>query len=74
MNWQDVFNFLNNHWTQMGLGGGVLGIAAIHTMPKVRPRTLDEFYAWIRDAFQTAIPAGRAKEVSPDPTSQQPKQ
>lgn len=60
----EILTLLAQHATAAGFGGGALLVAAITCLPAKRPRTLDEFYAYFRDAFQTAIPAGKRH---PDP-------
>lgn len=47
----------------MGVGSGALFIAAVHTWPAVVPKSLQDWWSWIRDTFQTAIPAARGKDV-----------
>lgn len=50
---------LAHHATAAGFGGGALLIASITCLPEKRPRSFDDFYAYVRDALQTAIPAGK---------------
>ena len=63
----EILTLLAQHITAAGFGGGALLIAAITCMPAKRPRSLDEFYAYVRDALQTAIPAGKRHPDPPPP-------
>lgn len=43
---------INYIWSALG----VLVFAAINTIPEKRPQTKDEYYAWFKEALQTALP------------------
>lgn len=60
----EILTLLAQHATAAGFGGGALLVAAITCLPESRPRTLDQLYTYVRDALQTAIPAGKRH---PDP-------
>jgi len=36
-------------------------IAGVCMMPKNRPKTIDDWWTWMRDTLQTAVPAARAQ-------------
>ena len=40
---------------------GALAIAFVCTWPTLIPRSAQEWWTWCRDAFQTAVPAARAR-------------
>jgi hypothetical protein len=77
----NLMDLIANHLTAAGFGGGVLIIALISCMPQNRPKTLDDWYAYIRHSLQTAIPAARhadspqtkiqTTETTPDTTRTQ---
>lgn len=57
---------LKQHPMVEGVGGGALLVAAISCLPKKMPRTPDDWYAYFRDTFQTAVPAARhPKDTEP---------
>jgi hypothetical protein len=56
--WLDV---MITQWrAALGVAEGAFIIALICTMPIMFPKTGQEWYTWIREALQTAIPAARA--------------
>ena len=57
--WQTILNDLLQHWKAIDTFLGVLVIASISVLPEIRPKTVDDWYAFIRHALQTAIPAAR---------------
>ena len=50
---------LQHHPMLEGVGGGALLVALISCLPVKRPRTLDDWYDYLRDSLQTAVPAAR---------------
>jgi hypothetical protein len=36
-------------------------IAGVCMMPKNRPKSIDDWWTWLRDTLQTAVPAARAQ-------------
>ena len=50
---------------------GVLSIAFVCTWPVMIPKTGQDWWTWFRDAFQTAIPASRARQESHSQSSTQ---
>ena len=63
--WMGLMDLIAHHLTAAGFGSGVLIVALISCLPQVRPKTLDEWYAYIRHSLQTAIPAARNAELPP---------
>ena len=61
---QAIVNHLAAHWEGYTAAATVLGIAAISCLPEVRPKTADEWYAYIRHTLQTASPAARAAQAA----------
>lgn len=48
---------LAQHITSIGVGSGLLLFTFINCMPAHPPTSLEEYWAWVREALQTAIPA-----------------
>ena len=48
--------------------GSALSIAWVCTWPEKIPASSQEWWAWFRDTFQTAIPAARAQRQAVPPT------
>lgn len=63
--------FLAYHWAAISAFAGVAAVAFVCTMPPNRPRSLDEWWTWLRNGLQTAVPAARHNE---NPTSPNPKE
>ena len=61
----ELLVFINQHMAATGVGSGVFIVALISCLPHNRPRTADEWYTFIREALQTAIPAARHPIVNP---------
>lgn len=60
------------HMAAYGIGSGVLIVAIITTWPQVPPKTWMDWWTWIRDALQTAIPARPAHRQPSDIPPPQP--
>lgn len=59
--------------TVFEVGSGALFIALVSTMPKLIPKTLQDWWTWVRDSLQTAIPATRNhREQDENPTTPAP--
>ena len=56
---QAFLDMVMHHLTAAGFGGGVLIVALISCLPAKRPRSVDDWYSYFREALQTAIPAAR---------------
>lgn len=56
---------LVQHLTSIGVGSGVLFFAVVHNMPENPPASMQEYWTWVRDSLQTAIPVRQAR---PHPT------
>ncbi len=59
-------SLIGHHMAATGIGSGVLMLALISCLPERRPRTVDDWYAYIRESLQTAIPASRRHPSQPD--------
>ena len=71
----ELLTLIQQHMTAAGLGSGVLFVALVSCLPVDRPKTLDQWYAYIRESLQTAIPAARHPVNPTEPeTPAQPKQ
>jgi hypothetical protein len=60
-----ILEHIARHGREYGVGGGALFIAIISTMPKTPPASFGEFWTWIRESLQTAVPSARATHVPP---------
>jgi hypothetical protein len=69
-----IISSLTAHWKAYSAAGVALFVAGVCCMPPNRPRSLDDWWTWIRDSLQTAVPAARhAHPITPaDPAK--PKQ
>lgn len=63
---------LYQHLTTIGVGSGVLFFAVIHNMPPEPPSSMQEYWTWVRDSLQTAIPVRQARQQNP--TQDKPKE
>ncbi len=66
--WHQVGVLIIQHLTAAGFGGGVLIVAIISSLPPNRPRTLDDWWHFMRESLQTAIPAARHPQSPQSPT------
>ena len=57
---QIIASFISEHWEPIA----ALAIAGICVMPETRPKTIDDWYDYIRHTLQTAIPAARAAQAA----------
>lgn len=63
---------MNQFWqfilAHQGVAGGAVAalfVAGVCTMPALFPKTAQEWWTWVRDALQTAVPAARAAHANP---------
>jgi len=54
-----VANNLSTHLAAEGGVGVLLFGVFVHTMPPQLPSSLQEYWTWVRDALQTALPVRR---------------
>ena len=59
---QQFLAFVAAHWVISETALGVFLVAFISCMPKNPPASFAEYWAWMRSALQTAIPAARPHE------------
>ncbi len=50
--------------------GGILFVAFVSCMPIDPPSSLVEYWRWVRESLQTAIPAARRNHIEPPNPSQ----
>ena len=62
--WQALVNYIGEHWEEFTAAATILGIALVSCMPANRPKSIDDWYEYIRHSLQTAIPAARAATPS----------
>lgn len=67
--WHVVIRHLEHHVAFYSASASALFVAGVCTMPSALPRTLQEWWTWIREALQTAIPAARHPQ---NPQNQNP--
>lgn len=60
-----IFDNIAHHFAAYGFGAGAFLIAAISCMPEKRPSTIDDWYAYFRHSLQTAVPAARGGQQTP---------
>lgn len=51
------------------IGASALIVATIVTMPILIPKSLQDWWTWMRNALQTAVPAARHNQPPADPPS-----
>lgn len=56
---------LAQHLTSIGVGSGVFLFSFIHNMPEAPPSSMQEYWTWVRDSLQTAIPIRQARQANP---------
>ena len=56
---QAIVNYIGVHWEEFTAAATVLFIAAVCCLPENRPKSVDDWYAYIRHTLQTSIPASR---------------
>ena len=73
LNWQVILQAVIDHVTRhetIYLGAlSAVGIAGVCTMPALIPKSIQEWWTWIRDTLQTAVPAARAARTEAHSTS-----
>jgi hypothetical protein len=61
-----ILRALAAHPAQFESAAAVLLFAFVSSLPAERPKTLDDWYAYLRESLQSAIPVGR-HPVNPTP-------
>lgn len=76
MNWNPILEAILSHvsknWEAYSAGAGALALATIICMPVKFPRSLDDWWTWLRNSLQTAIPARHAPASIDPPNPIQP--
>lgn len=67
-----ILNHLEQNWAAISAAAAVLFIAAVSCMPPDPPSTMTEYWRWVRESLQTAIPAARRNNNHADPPPIQP--
>lgn len=50
-------NDLAQHIQAVGIGSGALFFVIVNCMPPNPPKTIQDYWTWVRDALQTLTPA-----------------
>ena len=69
-----ILDNITRNWADYTAALGVLFVAIVSTMPIAPPTSFKDFWRWVREALQTAIPAARhpvlPQETPPDTTKE----
>ena len=71
----EILNNIAKNWGTYTAAAGVLFVAFVSCMPKNPPASLAEYWQWVREGLQTAIPAARPHQPpieTPPPISPNP--
>ena len=60
--WHLILGNIERNWADYTAGLSVLFVAGVCVMPPKFPKSFQEWWTWLRDTLQTAIPAARHKE------------
>jgi hypothetical protein len=60
--WAALLQHIEKNWVAIEATGGVLFVAFVSVMPKNPPSSLAEYWQWVREGLQTAIPAARPRQ------------
>jgi hypothetical protein len=63
-----VANAITNNLPEWIIFIGALAIAFVCTWPELIPRNAQDWWSWFRNAFQTAVPAARARHEASSST------
>ena len=65
-----ILDNIAKNWQVYTASAGVLFVAFVSCMPKNPPASMVEYWTWVREALQTAIPAARPhiNHDEPNPT------
>jgi len=56
---KDILTYLGSNLNYILSALGLFFLAVINSMPPQIPSTVNEWYLWLRDSLQTAIPINR---------------
>lgn len=56
---QAIFNHIQQNMTAILASAGILFVAVVSCMPPDPPSSLRDYWHWVRESLQTAIPAAR---------------
>lgn len=60
--WTLVENHIERNWEIYTTAAGALFVAGICMMPETFPKTAQDWWSWMRNTLQTAVPAARARQ------------
>ena len=70
---QGLANMVSQNLPEWIIFGSALAIAFVCTWPELIPKSAQDWWSWFRNAFQTAVPAARARhEASSSVTTTTP--
>ncbi|MFC5861105.1 hypothetical protein ACFPT7_02240 [Acidicapsa dinghuensis] len=64
--------FFAKYAPEIEVAAGALFVSAVSAMPKAFPKSAQEWWTWLRETLQSAIPARRHVEPDPPPNPYQP--
>lgn len=65
----NLLNAIVLHWQADAIGGGVLFAAIVTNMPARMPASLQDYWDWVRESLQTAIPVRRPTQHNLNPNN-----
>ena len=68
--WKALGENMVGHWGEYAATLGVLGVAVVSCIPERVPKSLQEWWTWMRESLQTAIPAARHPVFPPGPATE----
>ena len=72
MSWKALVDHIMANYVAIEAAAGVLFVAFVSNMPKTPPASMVEYWQWVRDSLQTAIPAARAQHAAQQPENPTP--
>lgn len=67
-----VLGYLQKDWAAIAASAGVLFVAFVSCMPLDPPASITEYWRWVRESLQTAIPAARRNNHQDPPPNPPP--
>lgn len=67
-----LMDHIQQNWVAISAAGGVLFVAVVSCMPPDPPASIRDYWHWVRESLQTAIPAARRNHTDPPPNPQPP--
>lgn len=60
-----LLDHISQNWVPISAAAGVLFVAVVSCMPPNPPTSMTEYWRWVRESLQTAIPAARRNHTEP---------